>query len=367
MAQQYRSFLCRCFVSDRADACELPLEFDWTWDDLLRTAADEAVLPALSFAVHEGLDISAPSEVSEFLSVVFALHRERNEHIWQELKIAVHLLNLVGIEPVLLKGAAYLASGVYPNRAIRYLEDLDLLIPKSQSELAFQYLTENGYSYDAGDHLGRFRHHLPPLRRNSIALELHQMLGLGPCESILPADELIEHARLLELDEGLRVRIPAPSHLVTHLIMHSQIQHPYHERIWPPVRAMIDLYQLQKHLGSLIDWAEIHARFENSGYGDILHLHLIDVQDALCAVPAVHRQLSYVARLRRLRRRSLRNNPGLRYFDPIYMSSTVLLRRIRVVRRVLGARGGMRHLLRQLSTAGVCWRVLSDVVEGRGR
>jgi hypothetical protein len=362
----YRSFLCHCLRSDVAAARELCQASAWSWERLFQTATEEAVLPALAFAVHEGLDISAPSEVSDFLAAILSLNRERNQRIWRELSAAVELLNNIGIHPVLLKGAAYLAAGVYSDLGIRYLVDLDLLIPETQLLRAFQYLLESGYSYDKSDQFGQFRHHYPPLRKASVAIELHHKLGLGPCQSILPAEEVIENAAPVELD-GIRFRVPSPTHQVAHLVMHSQIQHPYNERIWPPLRALYDLLRLQRRFPDAINWAELTHRFKTPGQLGLLQMHLIDVRDALGLTLPIDCTLTLVTQLRWQRRRVLRKRPALRYLDPIYMFSAVCLRRLRVLRNVLAAPRGTKYLAAQLSAPGIYERLFLDVLEGRGR
>lgn len=366
LADPYHRFLCHSFRSDHWAARELSQAPGWSWEKLFETATEEAVLPALAFAVNDGLDISAPREVSDFLSAVLLLNRQRNQRIWQQVKETAHLLNGVGIEPVLLKGAAYLAAGVYSDPGTRYLVDLDVLVPEALLPGAFQHLVESGYSYDKTDQFGRFRHHHPPLRRASVAVELHHTLGLGPCQSILPAKEVIENAVPFKLD-GVRVRVPSPTHLVVHLVMHSQIQHPYNERIWPPLRAIYDLVHLQYHFQRAINWAEVEHRFKTAGQMGLLRLHLIDVRDALGLEPPIDCKLTPDTQLRRLRRRVLRKFPALRYLDPIYMFSTVCLRRLRLLRSVLTARGGLKYLVTQLFAPGIYERLLLDVMEGRGR
>jgi Uncharacterised nucleotidyltransferase len=338
----------------------------WSWERLFQRATEEAVLPALAGAVTDGLDMSATREVSDVLTAILSLNRERNQRIWRDLRTTVQLLNEVGVEPVLLKGAAYLAAGVYSDLGTRYLLDLDLLVPERQLNMAFQRLVENGYLYDQADQFGRFRHHYPPLRRASVPIELHYKLGLGPCVSILPAKEVVENAAPIELD-GFRVRLPSPTHLVTHLVMHSQIQHPYNERIWPPLRVMYDLLRLQCQYRDSIDWAEVNYRFKSARQIGVLQLHLIDVRDTLGVDLPIDCRLAPTTRLRGLRRRTLRKFPLLRYLDPIYMFSAVCIRRLRVLRNVLAAPGGVKRFLIQLFAPGTFERIFLDVMEGRGR
>jgi hypothetical protein len=362
----HRRFLCACLRSDSAHARQLTQTPGWDWEHLLKTATEEAVLPTLAAVAENGLDISAPPEIAAFLNELLRLHRERNEFLFGELRHAAGLLNEIGIEPVLLKGLAYLSAGVYSDPGARYLLDLDLLVPEEQLSSAVRQLMDSGYQQDETDRFVRFRHHHAPLHRGSVMLEIHHRLGLGPGASILPAKAVLESATAAEMD-GVRVRIPSPTHLMTHLIIHSQMLHPYNERIWPPVRAMYDLVELQRRFSGSIEWPEIERRFRTAGQYGILVLHLMDVGEAFGLQPPIDLRMSLVTRIRRYRRRALRQFPGLRYFDPLYMFSAVCIRRLRVLRNVLVAPGGLRFLIAEARAPGVYQRFFTDVIAGRGR
>jgi hypothetical protein len=345
-----------------------PIVSDLSWDSLIRIAKDERVLPGLHARVQElGISSQLPSEVADFLLAVEELNLERNRAILSELAAAAALLNDEGIEPVLLKGVAYLVTGVYANPAARYLMDVDLLIPVRQQSTAIEVLMKNGFEWDRSDRLGRFRHHHPPLRRTgSVSIELHHRLGMGICASLLSASEVLEQSERRKID-GARVRVPAPEHLVAHLIMHSQIQHPYNERIWPPLRAMHDLVLAQRRFGGEINWSSIERRFRAVGRSDVLAMHLLKVRDALGADLPFPIPLTGMLRLRWLRRKLLRTFPAIRFVDPIYMYSTVVARRLRLVRSALDLPGGWRHIVGELFAPGIYKRLITDVLEGRGR
>ena len=349
-------------------ACEGVMWRDLNWESLIRMAEEERVLPALYARLDElGVSSLLPTEVADFLCAVEELNLERNRAILAELATAASLLNEVGIEPVLLKGAAYCLSGVYAKPAMRYLIDVDLLIAESQLSIGTEVLMQNGFEWDQSDRLGRFRHHHPPLRRaGSVHFELHHSLGMGSCRSLLPSSEVLEQSVCCEFG-GARVRMPSPDHLVTHLIMHSQIQHPYNERIWPPLRAMIDLVFIRHRFDSEIDWLRIEQRFRKAGKSGVLAMHLLQVRDVLGAETPFPIRLTGLTRLRWLRRRLLRTLPALRFLDPIYMYSTVLVRRLRLLRNALDVPGGWRHIVRELLAPGIYRRFVIDLIEGRGR
>jgi hypothetical protein len=338
------------------------------WEGVLRAATAEAVLPLLHSRILQ-LELTSriPSELLEFLSAVETLNRERNDQIFEELKVVVRLLNAAGIEPVLLKGAAYIAGGVYPGPSTRYLCDIDLLLSEAQLPSAVEILARNGFVPESADPFGPFRHHYPPMRRpGAVYIELHHSLCLGNRGSLLPASQVIARSMPFDLDGG-RVGIPRPEDLFTHLVLHSQILHPYNERIWPTARAMYDLVLLSRRYGKAIDWKLIEARFRKAGMFGVLALHLLQVNESLGIEPPFQFKVDGLTKLRWRRRRLLRRWPALRYADPIYMCSAVMVRRLRVLRNMLGKPRGLAHLVKQLFTSGVYRHLAADVVEGRGR
>jgi hypothetical protein len=361
-------FLSACLRDDGIAAATWMNRNPPDWDGVVRAAMEESLLPLLHTRVNQlQLGPAVPPDVRDFLSAVEELNGERNSVILEEAKFAARLLNEVGIEPVLLKGAAYLTLGIYPNPAMRYLRDVDLLLSEEQLETAVDILLRNGFEPDNSDQFGHFRHHHPPLRRpGSVFLEIHHCLCLGKCGSLLPASRLIAQSVPCDLD-GVRVRVPCPEDLFTHLVMHSQIQHPYNERIWPPLRAMYDLDFVLRRFRNVIDWGALQGRFRAAGQFGLLVLHLSEVNEALGTSAPFQFRMNGLTRLRWLRRKLLRRMPALRYADPIYMFSTVLIRRLRVLGSMFRKPNGLKHLIRQLLTAGVYRRLAADVVEGRGR
>ena len=361
--------LSTCFsTGSTAHARQTKLWENFVWEDLIKTAEEQLVLPALQSRLRElGASAQPPRDISDFFSAVEELNLERNDAIFTELAAVASLLNAVGIEPVLLKGAAYCATGVYPNSALRYLWDIDLLIPERQMPTAVATLKQNGFESQESYRLGHFRHHHPPLqRKGAVHFELHHSVGMGICKTLLPASEMIEQSSVHDF-RGTKVRIPSPEHMMVHLIMHSQCQHPYHERIWPPLRAMYDLVLLRRRFTGEIDWAAIEGRFHHARQSAVLELHVLQVQESLGAETPFPIRLNWLTRLRWLRRKLLRTLPPLRFLDPIYMYSTLLLRRLRLLRTALEAPGGWRRIARELFAADFYKRFVTDIIQGYGR
>ena len=366
MPNRYHQFLAACIRRDGEQLRALIREPGWTWEDLFRFASEEALLPALYGRLSE-LEITVPPEVAGFLFAVESVNRDRNASILTELKHAVALLNGVGINPVLLKGVAYLATGIYPDPAARYIGDIDLLVPESQIPAAVEALTSNQYQRDTNDPFGPFRHHHPPLHRVGRAqIELHHSLGLGKRAQLLPAEQVIAQSLPCDLD-GVSVRIPCPEHLATHLILHSQILHSYTERIWPPYRAMCDFVSLDRRYGAGLKWSDVQARFRDAGEYGTLVLHLMQIRSTLGILPSVALKSTVLTRIRWYRRKFLRRVPAVRYLDPIYMFSAVLSKRFLMLRILMGNRCGWKYFSTRLIESQLYLRLWTDLVEGRGR
>lgn len=319
---------------------------DWNWEEAIRIASDETVLPALHSQVEKlGLTPELGLDVSNFLSAYTELNAQRNRQILRELEAHALLLNQAGIEPVVLKGLAYLLTGVYANPAHRFILDIDLLIPASQIESAFELLREEGYTPEIRDPTALVAHHYPPLVcPDRIKVELHHRLGPDNCQQLLPHEEVISHSVRYKLGSAT-VRLPAPEHLMIHLILHSQIQHGYEERIWPPLRAQYDLFLLQRQMGERIDWPSILDRFRRNRKSGLLKLHLLCVERVLGMPSPFPIHLGGLTALRWFRRQALWKGPWLRFVDPIYILSTVVLPKLRLSYHLLKLPAGRHYVL----------------------
>lgn len=368
MTDPYHDFLCAAFRNDRGEVRAALRRDTWDWEALIRTASREALLPAMH-AQFKSLDLlpELPAEVASFLQAVETVNRERNQAIVTELKAAVAQLNRIGIEPVLLKGLAYLTTGVYQDPAHRFLTDIDILVPEEQREAAAETLAQNGWRADELDPFRNYRHHAPPLRRpSSVWIEIHHSLGEAGCDRLLPGQEVIGRSLAVDLD-GLQVRVPSAQDLLAHLILHSQIQHPYDGRIWTPIRAMLDLLLLNRRFASELTWESVASRFSAARKYGVFALFLLQVEDSLGVTIPLPIRLNPFLRFCRYRRKALRGYPKLRYADPFYMFSIALARRLWMFRKVLATKNGHRYLLAQILEPGNYLRIWADLVAGRGR
>jgi hypothetical protein len=318
------------------------------WEGFVAFASAERLLPAL--------------RGNSFFEAVTELNRERNLYLLDNCLEIAQVFNSIGIEPVLLKGSAYLVSGVYTDCGSRYLCDLDLLVPADRLDEAAGTLLTRGYQPDTSDAMARFRHHYPQLQRlgHSAPVEIHHSIGGGVVARMLTGDEILRDSRVVEW-RGARVRVPSPEHLATHLIVHSQIHHGYRERIWPPMRAMYDLVRLNEFFGRRLDWGALRARFQAHGYEATLALHLLQVRDSLGMKLPFAIKLGWSGQVRWWRRRALNRWPGLRWLDPVYLVMASLSRRMRLLKSAAGSPGGLRQAAGMLLRPGFYRRMAGEV------
>ncbi len=131
-----------------------------------------------------------------------------------------------GIAFRLLKGGALFAAGVYDDPAVRYTQDIDLLIHPRDAKRANAALESLGYVTSG---IGGAPKHLPPYARGRISVELHEWAYWDA------RGKKVDLARL----EGESLLGPTVVHLVHHLFFTSPFEP------WLLVRTLQDLRELE--------------------------------------------------------------------------------------------------------------------------
>ncbi|NVJ69283.1 MAG: nucleotidyltransferase family protein [Alphaproteobacteria bacterium] len=165
-----------------------------------------------------------------------------------------------GVEPILLKGSAYVAEHLFAGVG-RRVSDIDILVEESDLEQVEALLKEAGWQPEATTeneydqrYYRRWMHELPPLRhavRRTIIDIHHRLL---PRTSRLNPDhlEMIKEARAIE-GEALRVLSP------TDRFIHSAIHVFGDGAMETPARSFLELYYLYKDL-SKAEGQALYAR-----------------------------------------------------------------------------------------------------------
>lgn len=241
-----------------------------SWERLVEASSQQYVTPALAWCLKN--QVEAPGDVREYFAAVLGLNAERNEALYNALTRIVAACNAIGIAPMPLKGAARLVEGTYPSRSLRFLGDLDLLIPEERSADTVAALQDIGFDIKADDAPTPPNHHHLPMLHDSKAgggVELHTKLTTLPAGlAVLPTDWFAAGARPIGF-EGLNIRLPDVTRGVAHIIVHDHFQH---QRI--QLRQLLDIAMIRTRHEDAIDWMDLDRRFCRAGAGEVLATYL---------------------------------------------------------------------------------------------
>ena len=231
------------------------------WDQLIRLARAEQVLARLgAYLRQHGVDESLyPERVADLFQGARAYPNLIAARAHWELHQVLAATRHLGVELVLLKGAAYLEAGL-PLAEARTFADLDLLVPREQLAAVEQALLARGWEhqqlhpYDQR-YYREWMHEIPPLRhaQRFIEVDLHHRL-LPQTSRLNPRPELVlAGARPVRS----RVRVPAP----TDLLLHSATHLFYDGDIAGRFRELLDLHLLFEQFGPIEGfWAALPGR-----------------------------------------------------------------------------------------------------------
>jgi hypothetical protein len=248
------------------------------WQGVLSLASTHLVAPSLRRAfLDQGLVSELPADVSEFLDVVHTLNLERNLRYQDQLVHLIQVLNNIGVQPVLLKGAAALVSGLYHTPGERMIGDIDVLIPQSKLAAAVKDLLAAGYQpFIAEEELpetedyGLKNHHYPRIYSLDwpASVELHVHPVHVWVARLLGNEEVVQDAIPLNWRGG-DCLLPSPTHFVMQNVIHAFIVDK-RERGFLSLRQLFEFVCASRTYDKQIDWGMIQQRFDSLGYGRAL-------------------------------------------------------------------------------------------------
>ncbi len=221
------------------------------WDTIIRLARRADLLARLGALIEAsgGLDRVAERPRRHLLNDLILADKQARDLRFELGKIR-KALEGTGIEPVLLKGAAYQAAGLPAARGRRYA-DIDFMVAEgsigeAESALAKAgWLTGDVHPYD-DRYYRTWMHQIPPithLRRGS-TLDVHHTILPRTARSDVNAGKLLDTARPLADWPGYRVLSPHDMvlHSAAHLISEGEFDHA--------VRDLSDMDLLLRHFAA---------------------------------------------------------------------------------------------------------------------
>lgn len=248
-----------------------PLDLTETeWREVTAAAAYHNVRPLLyHMMARPDRRTAVPEAIFLELSAACRAIALRNLQWLGELAETVRMLDAASVPVVVLKGA-HLCTEVYRNPALREMQDIDILVPKSSLDEAVTLIRDRGYasrSTSAG--LAEQSKHAPRLEANGRApIEVHWSLT-GPHEPYaVPPDEFWSRSVSITI-AGTPMRGLSTEDLLLHLCLHTSYQHQFELGLRPmaDIAALLDVRRD-------VDWNAVASRAHTYGWRRGVHVTL---------------------------------------------------------------------------------------------
>lgn len=179
---------------------------------------------------------------------------QRNMAVAWECRQLCAALAPLGVEPVFLKGGAYVAAKL-PLASHRLFSDIDLMVPRdrlAEAELQLLlagWLSTNNDAYDQR-YYRKWMHEIPPLQhlRRGTTLDLHHALSPLTAKYQARTEMIFSAAIGVPGIEGARVLGPPDMilHAATHLFAEGEADHA--------LRNLFDISELLCHFQQQVDF-----------------------------------------------------------------------------------------------------------------
>jgi hypothetical protein len=232
------------------------------WEELILQARRTNLLSRVAHCLAEReLLARVPPAPRAHLEAALILASAQADAVRREVAYVRKALANVGIDIVLLKGAAYLMAGL-PAAHGRVFSDIDILVPfdkLNEVEVALRlsgWVTTHHSAYDQR-YYREWMHELPPLRHaiRTTVLDVHHAI-LPRTARLKPSSaKLLAASRPIAGEKRLRALAP------TDMVLHSASHLFHNEELSQGLRDLGDLDSLVRHFGSQPGfWEELPQR-----------------------------------------------------------------------------------------------------------
>jgi len=241
------------------------------WPKVIQIASEHLVLPAFYHILIQYPKVidSLDDELIEFMHNIYELNAQRNQRIKKQVIFSAKILNSIGIEPVLLKGAAALFMDLYSYPGQRVMADIDILVSPERIDETLAALRKNGYFNEVQpDPAWKTNSiHFPPLfhDRHIATLEIHIHPMGSDYQHIINYNDMLIQSTRIESD-SIVYRCPSIAYFLVHHVMHCQLfsnSSPLTYTI--PMRRYFEFYILIKKHTKQMDAAFVNRFFKKSG------------------------------------------------------------------------------------------------------
>ncbi|OAD22691.1 hypothetical protein THIOM_001494, partial [Candidatus Thiomargarita nelsonii] len=236
------------------------------WDSIFQASEKYRVTPLL---YHRLKHLGVPAPLMKKLKTAHVANLWINTDLYNELSKILSTLQQAGIPVIVLKGA-HLAEKVYSNIALRSMNDLDILIRKTDLFAAEKKLLEMGYSSsretDIEEVCAEF-HQLPALIKPNAAVEIHWTIEYPTSPFKIDVDGLWKRAQATTI-AGVETLVLSPEDLLLHLCLHTAFHHIFQFGL----RPFYDIWETIRHYN--IDWEQVQLRSHEWDANNSIYLAL---------------------------------------------------------------------------------------------
>lgn len=251
------------------------------WEELFTLARQQGVLPVLWQRLQSNRQLAlVPALLAQRMQERVNAMTVRNLRLYHELGVILSSLRQHNIDVIVLKGA-HLAATVYPDPALRYMNDIDLLFHPAVVPAAVEVLQALGYQPDApldwAKHLAVV-HHLPRFGKPDVVagVEIHWTVTRPNQIYTIVLDGLWARATPVTL-AGVTVLGLCPEDLLLHICEHASYHHHFLQRM----RFLCDIDALVRHAAQEMDWTQVQQRAQAYQWAKGIHLSLLLAQQLL--------------------------------------------------------------------------------------
>jgi hypothetical protein len=239
------------------------------WDVLIEESGRYGVAPLLYHRLrtfHSA--VSVPANVVARLRYIYLQSAGRGTHLYHELGKVLGRLRHAHIPVIVLKGA-HLAELVYGNRALRPMEDVDILVHKGdlmrvEAALLGMGYAPGGYHRQIAEDNCHFAYRLAD---RDVFVEVHWTLLPSMYGPKIDIDGQWERRRQAVI-AGVEVSVLCPEDLLLYLCLHNTSRHLFAMGL----RPLYDIFETVRYHGMEIDWKQVQLRSEQWGEAKCVYL-----------------------------------------------------------------------------------------------
>jgi hypothetical protein len=239
-------------IEEQQKIAETVARGDLDWDGIGRMSFDHGIAPLIYHSLRRsGVMESVPAPAAQRLRDSYYGNAARNASLFNDLGAVLAALKQESIDVIVLKGAA-LAEIAYPHKALRPMNDIDLLVKKKNLHEAGSKLLSMGYRRDASKVFSEEHHyHFVFKKTAGISIEIHWDIKYPTDPSKIVIDDLWRRAQSASIP-NVTTLILSPEDLLLHLCHHA-----YKHNFTGGIRPLCDIAEAARFYAGRINWETV--------------------------------------------------------------------------------------------------------------